>query len=139
MAPKNDDFKPDAPKAAPDVAELVSRLQKRVNDLERRVGSHSDRGGATPDSGDTVGYQLDRLNAIAIKYHNGDLLDYDRNARFYRGEVVAGQPKNIGPPPPRRDGQPDPGPRDPRVTVRGDQVTPAGEAAGALDASNLPV
>src|SRR3954471_23659009 len=139
MADKND-----APSKAPgQVASSPAELEKRIADLQRRVDQLDNRvrGAADKPEGHdpaSVGYQLDRLTAIAIKYHHGDLLDYDRNAHFYAGNVTSGQPENIGPTPPRREPGDGPFPVDPRVTVRGDQVTEQGEAAGALDASKQP-
>lgn len=137
---KTDDTKsptPDSAQSAP-ATPTYAALEQRVARLERDLSTSRGGSGPAEGGGDSVRYQLDRLNAIAIKYHNGDLMDYDRNALFLQGKVATGNPENIGPTPPRPDDSPPPSPVDPKVSFRGDQVTPAGEQAGALT-PNLPV
>lgn len=128
---------PDASKSAAPAPDLAA-LEQRIARVERDLSTARGGSGPAEGGGDSVRYQLDRLNAIAIKYHNGDLMDYDRNSLFLQGRVATGNPENIGPTPPRRDDSEPPFPVDPKVSFRGDQVTPEGEASGALT-PNLPV
>jgi hypothetical protein len=132
----------DNPKPVPQGTNDVAALAARVDQLERELASVRnargvDRAGAPEGAG--LDYHIDRLNAMARKFHYGEMLDYDRNARFYLGHVTSGQPEGIGPNPPPADEQPRTEPFEPKVTVRGDQVTPPGESAGALDASRPTV